>query len=334
MSRWLSLVAVIALVGAGIAAVIVGRNGLENGPGTVTPDTTPVDVSDPSDPADPADVTDPVDPDTSDTPDTDGSDTDGPDTDPTDPVDVTDPVEPPALEPSWSYYPPGDLEKDTGDGAATLTVFAPEMVFPVREAPAYPQSQVYRPGGQVPGDQCQESNYQYPWRDNFCETRTSKWSTPYCTEDGVHLGQDIRAGTPAGCQQMRGQSPAERGLYAIVAAEDGYVSNVGSYTVNVRAGGRIYRYLHMNMARLQVSLGDKVTAGQVLGYLSNDFGGVPTTFHLHFEIKMNTAEHGWTFVPPYLSLVEAYARREANPGEMIRAVDSDDPVVIGASAEP
>jgi len=331
----MSLVVVIALVGAGIAAVVMGRSGLDDGPGTVTPDTPPVDVSDPADPADPAppgngpsDV-DPVDPDT--------PAPDKPDTDPADPadppVDVTDPVEPPTPEPTWSYYPPGDLEKDTGEGAATMTVFAPDMVFPVQEDPAYAQSQVYRPGGQVPGDQCQESNYQYPWRDNFCETRTSQWSTPYCTEQGVHLGQDIRAGTPAGCRQMRGQSPAERGLYAIVAAEDGYVSNVGSYTVNVRAGGRIYRYLHMNMARLEVSLGDKVTAGQVLGYLSNDFGGAPTTFHLHFEIKMNTAEHGWTFVPPYLSLVEAYARREANPGEMIRAVDSEEPVVVGASTE-
>ena len=324
MSRWISLVVVVALVGAGIAAIVIGRSGLADGPGASTPQTPPIDVSDP------ADRVDPVDPGTGPS-DVDPEDPDTPDTDSGDPVDVTDPVDPPT--PTWSYYPPGALEKDTGDGAKTMTVFAPGMEFPIKDAPTYLHTQVFRPGGQVPGDQCQDSNYEYPWRDNFCETRTSKWSTPYCAEEGVHLGQDFRVGTPAGCREMRGQGPAERGLYAIVAAEDGYISNVGSYTVNVRAGGRIYRYMHMNMARLEVSLGEKVTAGQVIGYLSNDFGGVPTTFHLHFEIKMNTAEHGWTFVPPYLSLVEAYARREGNPGEMIGAMETDDPVVIGASAE-
>jgi len=340
MSRWISLVVVMALVGAGIAAIVVGRMGMAPGTGGVVQDG-------PAGTADPDETTDPVTPDAGDesqgddgSGDTgnddadsgdDGADDNGADgsNDADDPGNVPEP-EP---EPTWSYQPPGALEGDTRDGSATMTVFAPDMVFPVKDAPAYPQSQVYRPGGQVPGDQCQASNYEYPWWDNFCETRTSKWSTPYCSEQGVHLGQDIRVGTPEGCEEMRRQSPSERGIYALVAAEDGHISNVGRYTVNVRAGGRIYRYLHMNMARLQVSLGDEVTAGQVLGYLSNDFGGAATTFHLHFEIKMNTAEHGWTFVPPYLSLVEAYQRREGNPGEMIGAMESDDPVVIGASAE-
>ncbi|MEL6258742.1 MAG: M23 family metallopeptidase, partial [Pseudomonadota bacterium] len=102
-----------------------------------------------------------------------------------------------------------------------------------------------------------------------------------------------------------------------VAAEDGVISNIGRYTVNVRAGSRIYRYLHMNMRALQVALGDEVTAGQHIGYLSKDFGGTPTTFHLHFEIKQNTPEHGWVFVPPYTSLVASYERREQGPGELI-----------------
>ena len=58
-------------------------------------------------------------------------------------------------------------------------------------------------------------------------------------------------------------------------------------------------------------------AGDVLGYVSKDFGGTPTTFHLHFEIIQNTAEYGWVHVPPYMSLVAAYERREEGPGEEI-----------------
>ncbi|MEL7452555.1 MAG: hypothetical protein AAGJ50_04195, partial [Pseudomonadota bacterium] len=56
-----------------------------------------------------------------------------------------------------------------------------------------------------------------------------------------------------------------------------------------------------------------------IGYVSKDFGGTPTTFHLHFEIKQNTPEHGWIFAPPYTSLVESYARRENAPGEPVAA---------------
>lgn len=329
MAKLGSFLAVLAMVGLGAAAVIFGLSDRGNGggdkpggdPGIEIPPPPPTDPVDPQ-PADP----EPSDPEPAD-PDTD--DTDGP----TDPTEPNEPVEPPAPEPNWSFYPPGNLKDGTGDGAATMTVFAPDMVFPIKDAEAFPQTQVYGPGGQVPGDQCQASNYEYPWRDNFCETRTSKWSTPYCVEQGVHLGQDIRAGTPEGCEQMRRQSPLERGIYAVVAAEDGIISNVGRYTVNVRAGGRIYRYLHLNMGRLQVSLGDEVKAGDVIGYLSNDFGGSATTFHLHFEIKMNTAEHGWTFVPPYLSLVEAYKRVRGNPGLQILDVDPDAGGVIGASVE-
>ena len=57
--------------------------------------------------------------------------------------------------------------------------------------------------------------------------------------------------------------------------------------------------------------------GDVLGYVSNDFGGTPTTLHLHFEIRLNTAENGWQYAPPYSSLLEAYKRRENNPGERV-----------------
>lgn len=237
-----------------------------------------------------------------------------------DPIVDEEPVEEPepVVEPVFDYFPPGDLEPNSGSGSIDRVVYVPDMVFPIRAAPSYPQSQVYRFGGGVGGgDQCDERNFEAAWRDNFCEKRTRQTTSPYCPTAGVHVGQDIRVGTPEGCMAERRSLPEERTRYEVVAAEDGYISNIGKYTVNVRAGGRIYRYMHMNMRALQVAMGQSVKAGDVLGYVSNDFAGTPTTLHLHFEIKHNTAEHGWTWAPPYTSLVQAYERREQAPGKML-----------------
>ncbi len=237
------------------------------------------------------------------------------------PTETTEPTPTPTAtpDPTFEYQPPGDLIEGSGTGSTDDTVYVPDMVFPIKSAPAYPQSQVYRFGGGVGGgDQCDARNFSAPWQDNYCEARSRSTTTPYCPSSGVHVGQDIRVGTPEGCQSERSTSAADRKRYAVVAAEDGYISNIGSYTVNVRAGGRIYRYMHMNMKALEVELGQDVSAGDTLGYVSNDFGGTPTTLHLHFEIKHNTAEHGWTFAPPYTSLVKAYERREGGPGKLVQ----------------
>jgi len=71
------------------------------------------------------------------------------------------------------------------------------------------------------------------------------------------------------------------------------------------------------MSTLAVAEGTKVTAGQKLGKVSNDFGGTPTTIHLHFEMRAGLAGMTTdgkpvaiqTFIPPYLSLAEAYQRK-------------------------
>lgn len=229
---------------------------------------------------------------------------------------VTDPEPEVVVEPAFSYDPPGMLFPGSGQGAADETVYAPGIVFPIKDAPTYLQSMVWRLGGGIGGgDECDPQNYAYPWQDNFCEMRSSNRNTPFCPTGRIHQGQDIRVGTAQGCNQQRRTTAADRTLYEVVAVEDGVISNIGSYTVNLRAPGRIYRYMHMNMARLEVALDQQVKAGDVLGYVSKDFGGTPTTFHLHFEMIQNTAGHGWVHVPPYLSLVEAYERREQGPGE-------------------
>ncbi len=225
----------------------------------------------------------------------------------------------PSATPAFFYYPPGELEPNSGQGHPDDTIYVPDMVFPIKDAPAFPQSQVYRYGGGLgPGpDQCDARNFSYPWRDNYCEKRSNSNSTPYCPTSKIHLGQDIRVGTPAGCRSEVGTASVDRKRYAVVAAADGMISNIGRYTVNVNTGGRIYRYMHMNMQALEVELGQDIKAGDVLGYVSNDFGGTPTTLHLHFEIKHNTSEHGWTWAPPFTSLIAAYERREGGKGEAV-----------------
>ncbi|KJS37166.1 MAG: hypothetical protein VR74_10020 [Hyphomonas sp. BRH_c22] len=283
------------------------------------PDDTPADVPPATDPADAPDagdtvpdVTEPVDDPVTPPADT----TDTLDTPPVDPV--TPPEPEPTPEPVFSYHAPGALLPGTGQGSIDQIVHAPDIVFPIAGTPAYLQSQVFTFGGGVGGgDQCDARNYAYPWRDNFCETRSANRGSPLCPAPKIHQGQDIRVGTPAQCNSLRQASPADRTLHEAVAVEDGVISNVGSYSVSLRAGGRIYKYLHLNMAKLKVKTGDAVTAGQPLGYVSNDFGGSATTFHLHFEIVQNTADMGWIHVPPYLSLVEAYERRESGRGEEV-----------------
>ena len=310
-------------------------------PGTTLPDTDPGTDSDtgtdtdtgttdtPTDPVDTPDTgTVDADPGTdvdtptdtpADTPDdtTDTADTDT--TPPTDTPDVADDPEPPAqIEPAFSFYGPGALLPGTGEGSENEIIFAPDMVFPIKDSPAYLQSMVFTfGGGMVGGDQCDPRNFDYPWRDNFCETRTSNRNSAYCPRNKIHQGQDIRVGTPESCQSERSTSAADRTAHEVVAVEDGVISNVGSYSVNLRSGGRIYKYLHLNMKKLSVSIGDTVQAGDTIGYVSNDFGGTPTVLHLHFEITQNNGNGGWDYVPPYTSLVAAYERRENGPGELI-----------------
>ena len=313
-----------------------------------TPATDPVDVT-PSDedvPDDPAldddTVTPPVDntdaPDTPDAPDTDPIDDPVDDPTPTDdPVDVTpvddeptvSPPTPPAPLPvKFEYFAPGDLIPGTGNGRVDNLVYAPDMLFPIKSAPTWPQSMVYRLGGAVGGDQCDPANYDIPWRDNFCEKRSSTRNTPMCPTNKVHQGQDIRVGSAADCNALRAQAKRDRGLHEVVAVEDGIIQHIGTYSVQLKGTetGNIYSYLHLNMRRLRVSALDSVEAGDTLGFVSSDFGSTPTTFHLHFEIKAPIEGEGIVHVPPYMSLVAAYERREAGVGLVVE----DDNVAIAS----
>src|SRR3989338_5546342 len=176
--------------------------------------------------------------------------------------DVPEPV-------TFDHHPAGDLIAKSGSGYLDRTVWSPQMCFPFEEA-AFANSQVYGPGGGMgPADkpsQCDPSNYSLPWRDNFCESRG--YSSPLCANGKGHQGQDIR---PATCK---------KDIHWVVAAEDGVITDIGTYTVTLTGSAaphRVYRYLHMRMTQLAVGEGAVVQAGDRLGKASNDFGGTPTT---------------------------------------------------------
>ena len=255
------------------------------------------------------------------------TDTETPPVEDDEPV-VSPPPPPPPLPIKFEYYGPGDLISGTGAGLIDDTIYAPDMLFPIRTAPTRPQSMVYRPGGAVGGDQCDATNYTIAWRDNFCEKRSKTRNTPLCPTNKVHQGQDLRVGTAADCLTLRSQPKSERGIHEAIAVEDGIIQHIGTYSVQLKGTetGNLYSYLHLNMQRLDVAALQVVSAGDRIGFISNDFGSTPTTFHLHFEIKAAVEGQGIIHVPPYTSLVAAYERREEGRGELVE----DDTVAIAS----
>lgn len=195
----------------------------------------------------------------------------------------------------FTYAPPGELVAGSGRGRMDDMVYAPDMRFPIRDAPAYANSQVWGVGGSSgpSGSQCDTRNFSYPWHDNYCESRT--WDMPLCPSGTGHQGQDIRA------------SSCMAEMHPAIAVVDGTITNVGSYSVYLTAAdGTRYDYLHMRP--VMVRSGQTVRAGDVVGYVANEFGGTPTTVHLHFNIRRNVAGVGTVYVPTYMSLIRAYER--------------------------
>jgi hypothetical protein len=210
------------------------------------------------------------------------------------------------------YSPVGQLVPGSGQGAADATVYAPGMRYPLENGPSYPNSQVWGVGGSEGpgGSQCDAANYSYPWHDNYCETRS--WDMPLCPAGVGHQGQDTR---PATC---------ENNVHPMVAAVDGTVTSIGSYSVYLTAAdGTRFDYLHG--ASIAVSEGNSLSKGDAIGKVSNAFGGTPTTIHLHFNIKQDVAGVGFVFVSPYMSMVAAYEELmglgNETPGGPVDAVD-------------
>lgn len=197
------------------------------------------------------------------------------------------------------FLPPGALVPGSGSGVAAETVLFPAMRFPIEQGAAYANSHFYGVGGTRgrEGDSCDDANYSYPWRDNFCELR--KADLAFCPSGG-HQGQDLR---PATCRAN---------FHWAVAAEDGVIVQVGRFSVTLQtANGTLYRYVHLNTSDLAVQEMQQVARGARIGKISNNWvDKLPV--HLHFDVKDAVAFGNDTkvaFVPPYASLVQAYMKQ-------------------------
>lgn len=231
---------------------------------------------------------------------------------------------------AW-YCPPGTMLPARGKGDVDNTDNAPGIRYPLELAPSYPNSQIWGTGGYIgpkpDSPQGDPPNYQYPWHDDFCETRG--YATQQCPGGKGHQGQDIRPAM-AYDPKITTKKKLYQDHFYVVAVENGYISHVGTYMVTLYGdSGTKYDYLHMDFTppNLLVKAGDTVKRGQPLGYLSNNFGTSATTFHLHFQIRrpVKSGESGdgdsaFIYMSPYMALVNSYTRLLKNqeppfPGE-------------------
>lgn len=216
-----------------------------------------------------------------------------------------------------TYLVPGDLVPGSGEGVNDTRYWAPTIISPFGSVKAVAKSQVYSPGGlgSNSSDECAAVNFEYPHRDTFCETRSADRDSYNCPLRTIHQGIDINAGSRAQCLELRnamqairdGASPDIANLIPIYAVDDGQISYIGRYTVDLRPTlGPIsrFRYLHLNMQTLNVEFGSRVNKGDIIGYYFNDFGGSYTTFHLHFEI-IAFVDGNAEYVSPYASFILA-----------------------------
>ncbi len=100
------------------------------------------------------------------------------------------------------------------------------------------------------------------------------------------------------------------GQYPVVSITDGVVEQIGwlplgGYRIGIRSpkGGYFY-YAHLDSYGREFETGDKIQAGQVLGFMGNSGYGPEGTrgqfsTHLHLGIYIQTEEHPELSVDPY-----------------------------------
>ncbi len=248
----------------------------------------------------------------------------------------------------FKYYPPGNLMPGTSEmgagGSPSRTVYGNNLLFPIKLAPAFANSQVFmhwgncggrkvdlppQPGDQFPRYKCQQNdkellrveghaeNYAYPWRDNLCEER-GRGSALECPVRKGHEGQDIR---PSRCvPDPHNRERCSIDIFDVVAVTEGWAWwKTGDHENHLRLNAddgtdRLYfMYLHMSPKALRdagMRRGElvRVRKGQVIGKVGNFEKAVAggTSTHLHFEIRRGDS----IGVPlsPYWTLVRAYER--------------------------
>ena len=207
----------------------------------------------------------------------------------------------------FTYLPVGDLIANSGyhkqSGRVDLTAFS-QIRFPLQRTPAFVRSQSFRKR-----DRADQPSGNYPWQDNFCESRS--FSVGQCPGGFGHQGEDIR---PAPCPGNSAEDRCDPKQQAVVAVRDGIVirsPKQQSATLQINNSNEHirFRYMHMNPSRMDADgllngrhVGEGETIGVVSNYLDHPNG---TTRHLHFDVQVFTRD-GWLWVNPYVTLISAY----------------------------
>jgi hypothetical protein len=285
------------------------------------------------------------------------------------PATVTPPkidIARPDAKSDFTYYGPGDLIENSGykkmPGRADYHVYS-RMRFPIAQAPGYVKSQSFMPWGDcyhtgtvgrtgrkgasyhcklndkpLVFDESAPENFNYPWRDNFCELRD--FLVGQCPGGYGHQGEDIR---PANCVFNNAES--DRCLpyqHDVAAVHDGIIrrlpGNIGLYIVVNTENERVrFRYLHMNPNTMDSDgflNGRHVSEGEIIGKVAT-WGDYEhgTSYHIHFNMQVFT-KIGWVWINPYMTLVSAYERQiggrgvEILPGQPAPPIPDKPPVIL------
>jgi hypothetical protein len=219
----------------------------------------------------------------------------------------------------FTYRAAGDIIANSGfhrqRGRPDSTSYS-QIRFPLERTPAFVRSQSFgkRDRSDLPSSG-------YPWRDNFCESRS--FSVGQCPGGFGHQGEDIR---PAPCPPgSEGGDHCDRKQQAVVAVRNGVVirslrEQAATLQINTSNEHIRFRYMHMNPSRMDadgVLNGRRVEEGEKIGVVSNYLDHPNgTTRHLHFDVQVFTHD-GWLWVNPYVTLISAYERLIRGQGHEI-----------------
>jgi hypothetical protein len=225
---------------------------------------------------------------------------------------------PAAVSPDFTYFPSGDIIARSSvrrrGGRADFAAYS-QIRFPLQKAPAAVRSQSFG------GKKSEGGRGVYPWRDNFCETRS--FQVGQCAAGFGHQGQDIR---PAPCPPNSNRdSSCHPRKQAVVAVRDGILirspkQQAATLQINTRNEHIRFRYMHMNPSAMDadgILNGRRVAEGEKIGVVSNylDFPN-GTSYHLHFDVQVFTRD-GWIWVNPYTTLIASYERLIRSRGREI-----------------
>ncbi|MGQ0686569.1 hypothetical protein [Bradyrhizobium sp.] len=228
----------------------------------------------------------------------------------------------------FRYYSPGVLLGVGESGVTDRKVHLPDLTFPVEfdvtKHIVILNSQMYNPGGAChwgtckyddgkEGDRCAQSNYDYPWRDTFCEKAGRTYATAGCPDNRGHQGLDIRM--PSVLKGSKGKQCKSGSWYAVAAADAQIAAVTGAVVRLVDSNGRAYIYRHLDPKSLthlhdmsSVKRGERI--GVISGY-NNPGTALYTPPHLHLEIVRPTERSA--FVPSYSSMIVAYRKQIGIP---------------------